>query len=150
MQVQLSVPVLAGGDLFQSAADETTLARPEPVNGCEFVSRKVFREIFECSDVLADELTDVALDLSRRRIDLLPGARPGRDQIRDQDARHQTICDALSGIATDHEEMFFIGAETDKAYKVHRLEHLTRPSMGYVAQLRQPIARPVLERRKAP
>src|SRR5215211_5435823 len=71
MQMQLSLLVPACSDLLQSATHQATLPRPQPIDGSDFVRRKVLREIFQWRDVLADVLTEVLLDLPCRRIDIL-------------------------------------------------------------------------------
>src|SRR5215207_3865115 len=103
MQMQLSYLVPACSDLLQSATHQATLPRPQPLDGSDFVHRKVLREIFQRRDVLADVLTAVLVDLTCRRIDILPCTGADRDQVRDQDAGDEAVSDALSGIATDDE-----------------------------------------------
>src|SRR5438094_3427553 len=45
--------------------------------------------------------------------------------------------------------MFLVRAMASEANEINRLEHLTRPAMGDLAQVWQSIARPALKRGKA-
>ena len=87
--------IAADGELFQSAAEQSSLTGLEPLHGRQVSGREIFRKVLQRRHVLAHEIGDVLRDLSGRIVDLAPSARAFRKEVGDHHSCDDAVGDAL-------------------------------------------------------
>jgi hypothetical protein len=144
--VKLTIVATADCDLVETVAHDPALTRFQFVRGIDLGRHQVFGEVFDSSDILADEIHCRGHGCAGRVVDIRPLTAAVNDNILQQNAGQRAVRHALPGVAGRDQNALVTGINANEAAIIDRVHHLPGPARDLLADLWHALRDPGCER----